>query len=508
MSTTPRTSPASDQSHTFATGSNALLSISVCSAALLFLTAHIAIGLGAPLWLDEAWTGAFASVPTFSDLVHQAREEVGGPIYYILIWTWALVFGSSNISLHSFSLLLSASVPFIAWLGLRKSRPSIALVWAVLIAIWGPGIAQSGYARCYPLLSCLVTGTTIAYIHLLDRPNIKNAFWWTAFGTLTILTHYYAAILFLAQGIFLTAVLRNRAIQLWSSTVVVLPALVWVLLNLPRLTKMTSPALNWYHVLSFWDVPFIAFNLLGTQSLPIGIFLIAVIGCSSLFVYRHLALSNGCRQDIPVTAASAAALLSVVLFFLIGTWHPIFARRYLTIFEPGVALALAIWMITSSMYLRANVALSVMALVLVSCSFWFGPWPMGERIYSFEPASKWINERRPTRLVFFWDNPTSLTVPRDQLDLVGRFFFEREGNNIAVVSVYPTLGDDMNRKMSDEVGSDTAALWLYDLNVHDTSASAHKPSLSDRRPDLDCRDFGDASRGIGVLACRPRLMKL
>ena len=89
--------------------------------------AHIAVivfGLAAfaagafhgEIWFDEAYTvGAVRN--NFSDMYAHITRDVHPPLYYILLWLWAQVFGSGFASLRIFSVLFAAALPLPAHRG-------------------------------------------------------------------------------------------------------------------------------------------------------------------------------------------------------------------------------------------------------------------------------------------------------------------------------------------------------------------------------------------------------
>ena len=111
-----------------------LAAAAVITAAVL---ARIVAGLGTPLWFDETFSAVIASQPTAAAMVDWCRSEIGGPVYYMLLWLWAQLFGTSAVALRSLSFAASVAAPaLIAWRG----HPDRATrwTWAALLALWLP----------------------------------------------------------------------------------------------------------------------------------------------------------------------------------------------------------------------------------------------------------------------------------------------------------------------------------------------------------------------------------
>ncbi len=481
-----------------------MLGLAIVAAGILVVAAHRAMALDGPLWLDESWTGALASVGTVTELLHQASEEAGGPFYYLLIWMWVRVFGDSNVSLHLSSLVFTCIAPLIAWRGLRRLQPSMAIAWAVLLATWNSGLAQSGFARCYPVLLTLSVATSVQYIALVREPTRGRAAGWAALATATILTHYYSGLLVATQAAAFLLVHRRRALEQLPAVLVFTPALAWIVWNLPRLGMMTSPDLVGYNRVSMVDIPIIASYFLGVRDCRMLPFIAAGLLIFLLARRRRGSIFSVLSPAPAVLYTGWAALAAVVLIVGLSMLHPLLELRYLTPFAPGVALLIAYWMVATSAGRRSTLGLLLAASVILSATYWIDPRVLGERAYNYEVASKWIAEVGPSKLVFFWDNPIALTVARDQMSLVGGFFLERDGTHLEVVPRYPTLQTDMNGVIGAGREAGSAVIWLYDLNVRGTTAISHPPELSKADPGLECRDFG--RERIGVVACRPKTL--
>jgi hypothetical protein len=411
---------------------NGFLGIAVAAAICLFIYVHLIIGLNAPLWLDESWTGALASLTTLDDLLHQAGEEAGGPLYYVFIWSWAKIFGISNASFHSSSLFFAVMAPLIAWRGLRTYSHNLALAWATILVVWGPGIAQSGFARCYPLLSCLAILINVTFIKLITKPTIGRASIWSFFSSTIILTHYYAGIICFVQGVYFLAVHRRRALNTWPAASFFIGPMGWIFFHQRRLTMMASPEYSWYRVIDLADVPVICSNLLGFNILMTVCFIAALCSCHIIFQKGYDKHAGGVVIDRAVIRAGIATVFSLSILVSIAMIRPCLTLRYLTPFEPGIALLIAYWLCRIIKNDRGRLAGLLAGFISLSSVFWLGPLPLGERIFNFEVASKWIGEASPSKTIFFWDNPVALTVASDQLKLVGGFFLHRDGSHAAI----------------------------------------------------------------------------
>ena len=456
-------------------------------------------GMAAPLWLDESWTGAFASEPSLTGLTEQIRSDANAPLYYYVIWFWARAFGFSNLSLHVPSLLFSLATPVVAWAGLRRARPMLACVWAAMLALWIPGIIQAGDARCYALLLFLSVATAIAIVRAHEKPTLGRALGWAVSACLMTLTHYHAGGLALAQGLILAARYRGQWRETWPATLAFLPGFTWILWHAPRLAAFAQPGVAWYDPLTLADLPTVLWFLLGPPlseaALPA-----ALAVCIFMSSRARVEVGSQGRRDAAVIATGAASFAALAFCLVVAALRPTFTFRYLTPFVPGLLLVIASVVIKASRSRWQPLAI-LMGGWLVSVLFVVSSEDVARmKAYGFETASAWIAEAAPARLVFFWDHPATPVEMPGQLDAVGGFFLRRAGLSVNVVPIYPQPSPDMNGPVLAAGGSDSATLWIYDTEIHGTTARRFPPRLGQMDSGLECRDFGIAN--IGVMACR------
>ena len=75
-----------------------LLAVCALAAAIVF----IAVGIGRPVWLDEANSVLIAG-HGFSGIVDALSRDNNLPLYYFLLSGWMRVFGNSEIAVRSLS---------------------------------------------------------------------------------------------------------------------------------------------------------------------------------------------------------------------------------------------------------------------------------------------------------------------------------------------------------------------------------------------------------------------
>ena len=186
------------------------------AALVVGVLGRLAYGYGAPLWFDETFSGVIATQPDFTRLLDWCLNELTGPAYYMPLWLWAKVSGSSDVALRLPSLILSIAAPLmILWRGSRD--PALRRYWAILCLLWAPAFAAAWDARGYAQLFFLGAAQAILFLRLIERPTTCRAAAWTGVSALLLLTHYWSGVTFAVQALAFVAVHRRRALACWPA---------------------------------------------------------------------------------------------------------------------------------------------------------------------------------------------------------------------------------------------------------------------------------------------------
>ena len=477
------------------------------AAAIVLLAFGLQVGLEGhdPLWLDESWTGAIVAQRGWRATAQQIYWDVNAPLYYVVIKLWSGVFGLSDLALRAPSLLFTAATPLAAALlpapGLGRAQ---RLGWAAVLAFWFPTLCYAQEARCYALLLLVATLQTLAFMRLMQAPDMRRVAIWTALAATAILTHYDALYLGAAQGLIYLARFPRRAVASWPAALAFVPAFGWLAFHWPRIAEFARPGIAWYSPLTPGELPAIA-AYLADGGPAIGWWLVALgLGARSL---RRLPAQRRPTKAAPplqpLLWAVAASALSAGALVAMGFLRPSFAFRYLTPCAPGLLLGLVALDAGLAGRRGATAAAALLGTVYVGVSGWLlGPQRlrMAPRLYNFEAASRVIARTRPSRLVFLWDHPVDPILHSEQLAGLGGFFLHREGLDIPVQPIVLHADDDPNDRLLQAARPPgSAILWLYDTVVRGTAAVDDPPEISERDPRWRC--WRARSDRFGVLAC-------
>jgi 4-amino-4-deoxy-L-arabinose transferase-like glycosyltransferase len=189
---------------------------------------------------DEVITAMRVIPGSFGDMLHSVKEsESNPPLYYVLAWGWAKVFGAGEIGLRSLSALFgAATVPVGYLIGRRLANRQAGLVLAALIAVNPMLIWYSQEARSYALLVFFGAVALLFFARALDTGRGRDLAFWALASALALCSHYFAVFAVAIEAVWLLVALRTR----WR---VVLPALAAVgaagLALLPLANSQTNP---------------------------------------------------------------------------------------------------------------------------------------------------------------------------------------------------------------------------------------------------------------------------
>jgi len=163
-------------------------------------------------WYDEAVTVSLVEMNLGDMLDRVPESESTPPLYYVVAWLWAKVFGTGEVGLRSLSAFAgTAFVPVAYAAASRLAGARVGLVAAALAALNPILVWYSQEARAYALVLLLAGLSFLFFCRLLTgdmRRRMLVA--WAVASALALATHYFAAFLVAAEGVWLLASAANR----------------------------------------------------------------------------------------------------------------------------------------------------------------------------------------------------------------------------------------------------------------------------------------------------------
>jgi 4-amino-4-deoxy-L-arabinose transferase-like glycosyltransferase len=183
--------------------------ITALAAALRFST----LGLQS-YWYDEAVTVELVRRSLGGMLRALPDAETTPPLYYLLAWGWAHLFGSGEAGLRSLSALLgTATVPVAYAAACTLASRRAALVAAAFVAVSPILVWYSQEARAYALLVLLGAVALLFFARALRSAGRRDLAWWAVAAALGLATHYVAVFYVAPQAVWL--LVRRRRHALW-----------------------------------------------------------------------------------------------------------------------------------------------------------------------------------------------------------------------------------------------------------------------------------------------------
>ncbi len=214
------------------------------------------ISVNQSLWLDEATSALVSRMPLTEIFSKFLPGDFHPPLYYLLLKYWAILFGTSEISLRIPSVIFGLATIYITYLiGRELVNKNVGLVASGLLATSGLAIYYSQEARMYSLVALLVSSLVFSLVKTTKEDRVGDWVILSVLLGLTFLTDYVAVLIIPAFWIY--AFLSKQKKPWWKKFVMshiilamsaasLLPILLKQLNN-GFLVGTTSPL--WYQIL-------------------------------------------------------------------------------------------------------------------------------------------------------------------------------------------------------------------------------------------------------------------
>ncbi len=175
------------------------------SLIVLVGTAARFYGLSAQsFWGDEVVTSDLLRMGPGAMLAEIPSSEGTPPLYYLLAWPWARVFGFGEAGLRSLSavagvLTVPAAYVALNQLGMRRA----AWIGALFVALSPVLIWYGQEARSYSLFVLLAVLALVFFLRALGRDSAGDLAGWSLMSSAMLLTHYFAAAVILPMALVL-----------------------------------------------------------------------------------------------------------------------------------------------------------------------------------------------------------------------------------------------------------------------------------------------------------------
>jgi 4-amino-4-deoxy-L-arabinose transferase-like glycosyltransferase len=162
-------------------------------------------------WLDESQAAHELHLSFGAMWGAWNANEWNPPLYFVLAWPWAKLFGTGEAGLRAFSALIGVAVVPITYLcGRELVSRRAGLVAAGFAAVNPFMIWYSQEAREYMLLVALSGLSILFFARAWRHASARNVTLWGVVSGLALLTQYFAAFLVAAEALALLYRARSR----------------------------------------------------------------------------------------------------------------------------------------------------------------------------------------------------------------------------------------------------------------------------------------------------------
>ncbi|XWX03054.1 glycosyltransferase family 39 protein [Aggregatilineales bacterium SYSU G02658] len=285
---------------------------------------------------DEFGSYDFTRYPLIE--VALMQHDIHAPLWWIQFWGWWRAFGQSEAVGRWNSLLIAFVTLALAYqVGKQAFRSPLIGLGAMAVTALHPFVLRYGLdMRPYPLVVLLALMSVWALLRWLNRPTAARARLYGLVVALMLYTHYYMALLALAQGIYALLARRSRAawIQMAQAVGVVLvlfgPWLPILVRHYNHLRGVVRPldarvALSPYPTVP--TTPETVQQFIDLNTLGLGAGLLLIVGLA--FVLRRWRMEAGLALAMFALPTAAVFLLNVNISLMVErymvfvVWGPI-----------------------------------------------------------------------------------------------------------------------------------------------------------------------------------------
>ena len=289
------------------------------------------------LWVDEGATAVIARLDWWNFLRLLWRREANMSFYYLLMRGW-IHLGHGEAWLRALAATFGVlAVPAIYFLGRTLWGRSAGLVAALLLALNAFHIRYSQEARSYSLAVLLVILSVYFLAQLIQQPSRQGHWKYCAASTLAVYSHFYAALVLLAQGVAVLKLVKlsdESRKELRRAMRVIALALIPVAVFL---VATGAGPLAWLPRPSWGDIHEFAIYLSGAGGdVLLGLYLLALLLATIAWrESRHE--STSWRYPLIFTWL----VLPMIIVFGLSLMKPIFMNRFLIVALPALCLLAA-----------------------------------------------------------------------------------------------------------------------------------------------------------------------
>ena len=380
-----------------------------------FLNQHTPLFyLTQPIWRDEAFSILVAQTNP-QEIIRATSADFTPPLFYLILHYWMLLFGTSEVVTRLLSLVFHIGTIATVYLLTKALCRELKLknqqlpLYASILTLLNPMLLYYGFeVRAYSLLTLFVT---LSFYALVTR----RKYLYIISASLGLYTHYYFALAYLSQIIYLVCTnssMKNVKKKLY----VAIPVIIFSPWIPYLINQIISSSESWYYPITqqTW-LTSLASLFTNYQSKPSSLdkpltyLTMAFIGLAIFLVTRKTR----------ITKLLAIWLLFPPLALLsISEFKPLWVNRYLL----HIAVVESILITLSIGILAKKLHLLLFGLVTISL-IWFNSW--------FVEYQRKMDYRTPLQTLSQNIQPDDIVAVTDSLALFEtRYYLKNQPNEI------------------------------------------------------------------------------
>ncbi len=351
------------------------------------------------LWFDEAFSWRLILFP-FQEMLNRAAVDVHPPLYYAVLRGWSEVFGTTLLSLRSFSVFFACLTMIAVYLlAVSAWRSRLAgLAASALVAVSGWQIAFAWEARMYTLGTFLAVFSSWLLLKAVQQDK-QRIWWWLGYGLTAAAfayTHYFSFFSIIGHAVFISLVLVLQT--KWRVGEIIQSRMTWnalaagaliILLFMPWLPVFQKQnaqvqASFWVPPIGGWSIPDTFYRMFyPTAGIPghvgwqavLAVLPIAGIGLLWLWLFLSKGTSyrTGSRASDPVCQANWLIALAGMVPFLMSiivsfVGQSLYQDRFLVFGNIFILIGLA-WLLIRLPGRRLSLMATALVIGLFLASF-------------------------------------------------------------------------------------------------------------------------------------------
>lgn len=327
------------------------------------------------VWYDEALSIYYATGDLGAVLTRILGRDSNGALYMAILRGWVAVVGDGEGAIRLLSAIFAvASLPLVYAIGQRLAGRAVGFAGGLLLATSFMFVAYGQEARMYALTILLTTASTALLLVAADRRRRSLYVAYGLLGGLSIGAHLFAALVLLAQFVWLASQWRrgDRGVALADIVAAAVPA---GLMAAPAAYFiLTTPGPTWIPPMTLTTLGNVFTGLAGDSLALLG----ATVIASGIGVRRwwreRWSRSDG-RPDVAELVV-LWALLPIVAGIAISVVRTMMVTRYFIVAVPGLCLLAAYGTLGIRRPRIGRLAfVAILALNVATLASWYGGSP-------------------------------------------------------------------------------------------------------------------------------------